>query len=159
MFSQSVSLSRCIYVWSDIGWAVSVVVLVAATKSPVIDDLTEVQAAACKDRLSIFHPYGAPDEPAEPGTQCGGGGGAGGSQSREDSHRIGSDSVVLLIFQCSSQCGFVDLSRTNPIERTPVGLFHCATLLGSWSADRRYMPHGNIHEINTWQYPIQTQCG
>ena len=22
----------------------------------------------------------------------------------------------------------------------------------------RYIPHGNIHEINTWKCPIQTQC-
>ena len=23
----------------------------------------------------------------------------------------------------------------------------------------RYIAHGNIHEINTWKCPIQTQCG
>ena len=27
------------------------------------------------------------------------------------------------------------------------------------SAFSRYIPHDNIHEINTWKCPIQTDCG
>ena len=35
----------------------------------------------------------------------------------------------------------------------------CRSVTGQLWSDFLVYPHGNIHEINTWKCPIQTQCG